>query len=84
MSVKKRFLLITIIFTLFIIEGFAAYEYVPRMEWGKTLGGSDDEKAFCVQRTRDKRFVVVGYTYSYNGDVTGNHGGEDFWIVKFK
>ena len=84
MSVKKRFLLITIIFTLFILEGFAAYERVLRMEWEKTPGGSDDEEAFYIQKTRDKGFVMVGYTYSHDGDVTGNHGGEDFWIVKFK
>ena len=60
MSVKKRFLLITIIFMLFILEGFAAYEYVPRMEWREILGGSNDEEAFCVQKTKDKGFVVVG------------------------
>jgi hypothetical protein len=26
--------------------------------------------------------VVAGYTSSINGDVSGNHGSPDFWIVK--
>ena len=25
---------------------------------------------------------MAGYTYSNDGDVTGNHGGYDYWIVK--
>jgi len=82
MSVKKRFLLITIIFMLFILEGFAAYEYVPRMEWGKTLGGSDDEECRSVCQTTDGGYVIAGYAYSYDGNVSGNHGEKDFWIVK--
>ncbi|MCD6267993.1 MAG: hypothetical protein J7J14_06245 [Thermotogaceae bacterium] len=79
---KKRFLLITIIFTLFILEGFAAYERVLRMEWEKTPGGSDDEECHSVCQTTDGGYVIAGYAYSYDGNVSGNHGEKDFWIVK--
>ena len=26
--------------------------------------------------------MISGYTESSDGDVTGNHGGKDFWMVK--
>jgi hypothetical protein len=26
--------------------------------------------------------IVAGYSNSTNGDVTANHGGDDYWIVK--
>ena len=55
-----------------------------RIEWQKTLGGSDDEEAYSIQRTTDGGYVVAGYTESNDYDVSGNHGLKDFWIVKFK
>ena len=50
--------------------------------WQKTLGGSNDESAQSVQQTSDGGYIVAGYTNSTNGDVTGNHGLSDYWIVK--
>jgi len=52
--------------------------------WQKCLGGSADDEAFCIQQTSDSGFIVAGYTRSNNGDVTGNHGESDYWIVKFE
>lgn len=54
----------------------------PIIEWQKCLGGSDYEEATSVCPTNDDGFVVMGLTSSVNGDVTGNHGGIDFWVVK--
>jgi len=50
--------------------------------WQKCLGGSDNEEAHSIQQTSDGGFIVAGYTFSNDGDVSGNHGGLDFWIVK--
>jgi gliding motility-associated-like protein len=50
--------------------------------WQKSLGGTSAEEAYAVQATPDGGCVVAGYTASNNGDVTGNHGLWDFWIVK--
>src|SRR6266536_2308820 len=50
--------------------------------WQKALGGSDDDYGSAVQQTTDGGFIVGGYSESNNGDVSGNHGGYDFWIVK--
>jgi gliding motility-associated-like protein len=51
-------------------------------QWQKCLGGSDDDEAFDVKAYSDGTYVVAGYTYSQDGDVTGNHGGRDMWVVK--
>jgi hypothetical protein len=50
--------------------------------WQKSFGGSDDEEAWSIQQTTDGGYIVAGSSYSTDGDVTGNHGGEDYWIVK--
>src|SRR6267143_951506 len=50
--------------------------------WTKTLGGSGYDQALSVTRAADGGFVVVGQTYSTDGDVQGNHGSADFWVVK--
>ena len=52
------------------------------IQWKKTLGGSDFDSASSIQQTTDGGFIVAGYAVSNNGDVTGNHGGGDMWIVK--
>ena len=50
--------------------------------WQKCLGGTKDDVAHSIQRTKDGGYIVAGYTESNNGDVRGNHGGYDYWIVK--
>lgn len=52
------------------------------MQWQKCLGGSSYDVAYSVQQTSDDGFIISGYSESINGDVTGNHGGGDVWIVK--
>ena len=37
---------------------------------------------YAIQQTADEGYIVAGDSYSTNGDVTGNHGDEDYWIVK--
>ena len=52
------------------------------IQWQKSLGGSGEDKAYSIQQTSDGGFIVAGYTASNDGDVTGNHGYDDFWVVK--
>jgi hypothetical protein len=54
------------------------------LQWQKSLGGSGGDVANSVMRTSDGGYIVVGGSGSSNGDVTGNHGGFDFWVVKLK
>ena len=50
--------------------------------WQKCFGGTDDDVAFSIQQTSDGGFIVAGYTSSNDGDVSGNHGSWDSWVVK--
>ena len=52
------------------------------IQWKKTLGGNDYDWAYSVCQTNDGGYLVVGYTQSNNGDVSGNHGDKDAWVVK--
>jgi hypothetical protein len=52
------------------------------IQWQKTLGGTDNENARSIQPTSDGGYIVAGYTYSVNGDVAGNHGNQDAWVLK--
>ena len=50
--------------------------------WQKSLGGSGMDESYGVQATPDGGGIVAGYTESNDGDVTGNHGNRDYWVVK--
>ncbi len=52
------------------------------VEWQKALGGTADDNGRSVQLTNDGGYIMAGGTLSNNGNVSGNHGGEDFWVVK--
>lgn len=54
----------------------------PAIQWQESLGGSQDDASGCVALTADGGYIVAGYTTSNDSDVTGNHGNEDFWVVK--
>lgn len=51
-------------------------------QWRKVLGGQDADRAYAIQQTTDGGYVMAGYTYSNEGDVSGNHGSSDYWVVK--
>ena len=55
---------------------------LAQIEWEKTYGGSADESSHSIRQTADGGFILAGYTHSTDGDVIGNHGGVDCWIVK--
>ncbi len=52
------------------------------IEWQKALGGSGWDEAYSIQQTSDGGYIVAGWTESNDGDVSGNHGEGDVWIVK--
>ncbi len=55
------------------------------LDWQQSLGGSYGEYASSVQQTTDGGYIVAGRAESpNNGNVLGNHGGSDYWIVKLK
>ena len=50
--------------------------------WQKSLGGSDFEYSYYIAQDKDQNYLVAGYSYSNNGDVSGAKGSEDYWLVK--
>jgi hypothetical protein len=52
------------------------------LQWEKCLGGTLDDQAYAMQPTREGGLVMAGKAKSYNGDLTGNFGGYDVWVVK--
>jgi uncharacterized repeat protein (TIGR01451 family) len=53
-----------------------------KLIWSKKLGGSAEEKAYSIQIAPDGGYVFAGLTWSNNGQVSGNHGNADIWVVK--
>jgi len=53
------------------------------MLWQKCFGGTGVSDAMNIQHTFDGAYIFAGGTSSNEGDVSGNHGGHDVWIVKF-
>src|SRR6185295_9911162 len=50
--------------------------------WQQCYGGSDDEIPHRIVRTNDYGFLFTASTFSNDGDVSGNHGASDVWVVK--
>ncbi len=50
--------------------------------WQKSLGGLSNDEAESIQQTNDGGFILAGHSDSNDGDVSGNHGGPDYWVVK--
>ncbi|RCR70529.1 hypothetical protein [Larkinella punicea] len=55
-----------------------------QLSWQKPLGGTDEESVFGIAPASDGGYVMAGYTGSNNGDVTGNQGERDFWVIKLR
>ncbi|MCD6066837.1 MAG: C-terminal target protein [Bacteroidetes bacterium] len=74
MTLTKKYSL-TLLFVISVVTGFS------QIQWQKSLGGSDTEQSVQVL-TCPGGYIVAGSTSSNDGDVSGNHGTSDVWIVK--
>jgi hypothetical protein len=50
--------------------------------WEKCYGGSGWDVPYSIIQTLDDGYIVTGFAGSTDGDVTGNHGSNDYWVVK--
>ena len=75
---KSFFLLLVITFISLNVYTQSAVS----IHWEKYFGGTDQDDAYSVQQTTDSGYIIAGITASNDGDVTGNHGGRDYWVVK--
>lgn len=81
---RRSSLFILVILTA-ILQSFSVYAQqkpVPKIEWQKCYGGSDGEGGYHILQTADGGYIIAGGSNSSDGQVTGNHGWEDIWILK--
>jgi hypothetical protein len=52
------------------------------MQWNKCFGGDLQDIPYDIIQTSDGNYVAVGTSRSTDGDVTGNHGSYDGWMIK--
>jgi hypothetical protein len=50
--------------------------------WSKLMGGTATNEAKTIEETADGGYIVGCETTSTNGDVSGNIGAKDVWLVK--
>ncbi|MCK7590765.1 T9SS type A sorting domain-containing protein [Subsaxibacter sp. CAU 1640] len=73
------------LYNLLFIITFLFSNYMisqPNISWERSLGGTSGEIAFSVKQTTDGGYIVAGYSLSGGGEVNGNNGGRDIWVVK--
>jgi len=66
----------------FLIVSCFSFAQSPFIEWQVSLGGTNTDILYSMIQTTDGGYIIAGYSNSTNGDVTGNHGNNDYWIVK--
>ncbi len=54
------------------------------IEWQKLYGGSENDIANAILPASGGGYIVSGYSESTDGNVTGNHNGYDYWVVKLR
>ncbi|MDB3905503.1 T9SS type A sorting domain-containing protein [Crocinitomicaceae bacterium] len=52
--------------------------------WQQTIGGSGTDDPKSIKQTSDGGFIIAGYSYSEDGDLTRNQGSSDYWVVKLE
>ena len=52
------------------------------IQWQNSYGGSNDDTIGSVILTNDGGYMITAISGSNDGDVYGNHGGQDIWVFK--
>jgi uncharacterized repeat protein (TIGR01451 family) len=64
-------------------DGFVSgYKTNTGIAYEKFIGGSRDDELSSVLSIDPYGYMVAGFTNSNDGDVSGNHGGYDVWLIK--
>ena len=64
-----------------MIHGEPVFE--GQLVWVKTFGGSNEDDAIDIVEANDGGYVVLGFTNSIDGDITGKtNPDQDYWLLK--
>ncbi|MFT3908626.1 MAG: hypothetical protein QM737_04325 [Ferruginibacter sp.] len=78
MSMRSTRLLFLFIFFIFIKNSNTAFaQSGPAIKWQKCIGGNSDDRANDVIINPDGSFIVVGFSYSNDGNITDHHADTD-------
>ncbi|MBZ0242642.1 MAG: T9SS type A sorting domain-containing protein, partial [Bacteroidales bacterium] len=55
---------------------------IGQIVWERTYGGSESDGPTNMLQTPDGGYLLFGDSFSSDGDVGGNQGGCDFWLIK--
>jgi len=55
---------------------------VGNIQWEKTYGGSDRDRPYVIRQLNDGNYIVAGYTYSFDFDISFTHGNGEMWVIK--
>src|SRR5215213_4755929 len=75
---KRKIIIIALLLGSFL----NVFSQAPLIQWQKCYGGGGNDEAFSIIHTFDGGYAVTGGTSSNDGDVSGNHGGRDCWVIK--
>lgn len=53
-----------------------------QIEWSRCYGGSNNDYCKRIITTSDGGYAFVGNSLSSDGDLSGNYGSKDYWVVK--
>jgi hypothetical protein len=60
----------------------AKVDSLGEIEWQKKYGGQGEDIAMGIKPVSDGGYIAIGETQSNDGDVIGNNGNVDLWLVK--
>ena len=83
-SKSWKFYVIVLSFMCLTAEVTTGEAKVPAIKWERSYGGSGNDRPYAIQQSKDDGYILVGNSESRNGDVSGNHCGSDFGVVKLK
>lgn len=71
-----------ILFSICMAASLLLSAQAPAIQWQRSLGGTLNDDVRSIKQTPDSGYILAGWSSSADSDVTVNHGGRDFWIVK--
>ena len=69
-------------YAVFFLISFSTAKSQPVIKWQKSVGGSCNEIAYSIIQNAIGNYVLAGYTTSNDGDISGNHGYNDMWVME--
>ena len=70
------------LYFIVMIATMNMYCQAPSIAWNANFGGSDWDAGKCVLSISNNSFLLLGKTYSIDGDIEVNEGNTDLFLIK--